>query len=140
MDGQKQGPPIQKYKQKQQQKGKGRNGAPPLRNIETFERMNFLYQAAHLTAGVSPQLSRFYSSTVKKISTKTVSRLSPEIKRTICKICTSLLIPGYSSTVRIQGQKQRHLSVTCDYCGKIKRFRHEKKEKKKIEPTSGTSS
>eukprot|EP00731_Ephydatia_muelleri_P029241 Em0020g885a len=87
--------------------------------------MNYLYQAA-LTSLYStpaqPQLCRFYIHTMKNISQRLVLRLDPSIKRTLCKGCDSLLIPGITCTSRLQARRQKHVSVTCLTCSKVKRF------------------
>ncbi|ETE70560.1 Ribonuclease P protein subunit p21, partial [Ophiophagus hannah] len=47
----------------------------------------------------------------------------PSVKRTICKSCFSLLIPGVSSTVRQRKRRhQRWTVVQCLNCGLSKRF------------------
>lgn len=56
-------------------------------------------------------------------------RLDPSIKRTICKRCDSLLVPGVSSTNRIENPSKGGkkpwadvLVVECNACGAVKRF------------------
>ncbi|EMP27863.1 Guanine nucleotide-binding protein-like 1 [Chelonia mydas] len=47
----------------------------------------------------------------------------PSVKRTICKSCSSLLVPGVSSTVRQRRHRGRRWSVVrCLCCGQTKRF------------------
>jgi len=103
---------------------------PPKRiaNREAYERMNFLYQAAHVVdtgAGAgNGTLSRFYLHSMKTISKRLVIRLDPELKRAVCKECSSLLTPGTSATVRVhgnRGKKGRRVHVTCNTCGRFKR-------------------
>ena len=88
-------------------------------------RVNYLYQAAHCVLAQDPnntQLARFYIDLMKSVSTKVVMRLQPDIKRTICKKCNALLVPGVTATVRIRGRRQKHVVVKCMDCGRVKRF------------------
>jgi len=91
-------------------------------------RLNYLYQAAHCVLAQDPentQLARFYLDLMKSVSAKVVMRLQPDIKRTICKKCSALLVPGVTATVRMKGRRQKHMVVTCIDCGRVKRFNAE---------------
>ncbi|XP_033124434.1 ribonuclease P protein subunit p21-like [Anneissia japonica] len=92
---------------------------------DAFQRMNFLYQAAHLTLKQDPdnlELVRFYIYTMKMIAQRLVLRIEPEIKRTICKKCSLLLVPGVTAISRQRGKREQHQVVTCISCGHLKRF------------------
>lgn len=53
----------------------------------------------------------------------TVSSIrDPSIKRTICKHCHTLLIPGITARVRVRRRRERHIVVTCLECQTIKRY------------------
>ncbi|XP_033631272.1 ribonuclease P protein subunit p21-like [Asterias rubens] len=94
-------------------------------NQDSLQRINFLYQAAHCMLLQNPEntsLARFYITTMKNVAKKSVLRIHPGIKRTICKRCDLLLIPGLTSKVRSRGKRQKHLVVTCIECGGVKRF------------------
>lgn len=106
-------------------------------NFHLHARLSHLYQASTVLAApteagdapVSPALSRFYLQNLRAIAKKSVMRLDPSIKRTICKRCDSLLVPGVSSTHRIEnpskgGKKSWAdvLVVECNACGAVKRF------------------
>uniref|UniRef100_A0A8C6V5F4 Ribonuclease P/MRP subunit p21 n=1 Tax=Naja naja TaxID=35670 RepID=A0A8C6V5F4_NAJNA len=86
----------------------------------------FLTQAAHCVLAQNPnnqELARFYCHTQNNISRRLVLRQDPSVKRTICKSCFSLLIPGVSSTVRQRKRRhQRRTVVQCLNCGLSKRF------------------
>ncbi|KAF0852764.1 nuclear ribonuclease P subunit Rpp21 (Rpr2) [Andalucia godoyi] len=59
-------------------------------------RINYLYQAIHTlhcTKG-STDLCRSYASLLKKVASKSQTRLSRTIKRSFCKKCDMFLIPG----------------------------------------------
>ena len=94
-----------------------------IQNKDAIERMNYLYQIAHQALSVNNQpLARFYIYTLVNISKRLVIRLDPSIKRTICKHCYSLLIPGITMKVRISPNREPHVVNTCLYCGKVKRY------------------
>ncbi|XP_020667942.2 ribonuclease P protein subunit p21 [Pogona vitticeps] len=97
-----------------------------LKDKEAFQRLSFLYQAAHCVLAQNPEnqeLARFYCHTQNSISRRLVLRQDPSVKRTICKACFSLLVPGISSTVRQRKRRnQRWTSVQCLNCGLTKRF------------------
>ena len=84
---------------------------------------------ATATATPNPALSRFYINTLRSISMKSVLRLHPNIKRTMCKRCDAHLIPGVTSTIysenRSKGGRKpwaEVLVVRCIGCGSVKRF------------------
>jgi ribonuclease P protein subunit RPR2 len=53
------------------------------------------------TKNLAP-LGRFYINTMKTIGTKQVLRVDPSIKRTLCKRCETILLPGVTSRVRVK--------------------------------------
>ncbi|KAM4700897.1 ribonuclease P protein subunit p21-like [Discoglossus pictus] len=97
-----------------------------IKDKEAFQRLNFLYQAAHCVLAQNPEnveLARFYCHTERMISKRLVLRQDPSVKRTICKRCSSLLVPGITSTVRQKKHHgQRQTVVRCLSCGLTKRF------------------
>lgn len=135
---------------------------PPQRAV--ISRLSFLYQAATYltlsqpakpavgtdtsTSTSSPEsptinssttpLSRYYLSHLIASAEKSQQRLSPSIKRTICKRCTSILITGVSCTTRIenaskQGRKRKAdvIIVECNGCGVTKRYPTDEAGRKK---------
>ena len=106
-------------------KAKERKEERSIANREAYSRMNFLYQASQevlIKNAENLELSRFYTFTMKNIGQKLLCKMEPSIKRTICKYCHSVLIPGLTSTVRIKAKRERHLVVRCLDCGTLKRF------------------
>eukprot|EP00005_Dracoamoeba_jomungandri_P007268 CAMPEP_0174263096 /NCGR_PEP_ID=MMETSP0439-20130205/17128_1 /TAXON_ID=0 /ORGANISM="Stereomyxa ramosa, Strain Chinc5" /LENGTH=304 /DNA_ID=CAMNT_0015348243 /DNA_START=54 /DNA_END=965 /DNA_ORIENTATION=+ len=59
---------------------------------------------------------------MRAVANRMVIRISREVKRTYCKKCNTLLIPGISAIVRLKSKRQDHLVVTCSYCSFIKRY------------------
>ncbi|KAK0188263.1 Rpr2-domain-containing protein [Armillaria mellea] len=105
-------------------------------NKDILQRLNFLYQASVYLNGVaSPSpprrkrvtagdLSRSYVSSMKIVGQKTVVKMDPSVKRTICKGCNTILVPG--STVGIRANKSPshgHVMVyTCTHCKTTRRI------------------
>ncbi|KZF20882.1 Rpr2-domain-containing protein [Xylona heveae TC161] len=73
--------------------------------------------------------SRRLISQLRGVSLKSQIRLSPELKRSICRRCDTLLIPGSTSTTRLENHSRGGkkpwadlLVVECKACGSVKRF------------------
>ncbi|KAE9408793.1 Rpr2-domain-containing protein [Gymnopus androsaceus JB14] len=90
-------------------------------NRDVIQRLNFLYQASvylnnvHSSSAQARKrneakmnrktvklndLSRSYIETMKTVGTKTTVQLDPSVKRTLCKGCNIVLIPGSTASVR----------------------------------------
>ncbi|KAK6525923.1 hypothetical protein TWF281_010966 [Arthrobotrys megalospora] len=130
-------------------------GKPPPPQQAIHSRLSFLHQASSLlsTSPTTAGLSRYYTSHLLSVSKKSVQRLSTPVKHTLCKRCSSILVPAITSTTTIENKSKNGrkrwadvVVVECRYCGKTKRFptvdREEvkaKKEKKTITTTTTTS-
>ncbi|KAJ2798201.1 Ribonuclease P protein subunit p21 [Coemansia helicoidea] len=114
-----------------------------LPNRELFQRLNFLLQSSQFFASlpgashthssvaegaaVAPPgcadppllpLARFYAKEMRQVAQKSVLRLSPHVKRGICQVCSSPLVPGVSAAVRVKGKgRGQRVLTTCTYCG-----------------------
>uniref|UniRef100_A0A5F9C172 Tripartite motif containing 39 n=1 Tax=Oryctolagus cuniculus TaxID=9986 RepID=A0A5F9C172_RABIT len=107
--------------------------AGPVKDREAFLRLNFLYQAAHCVLAQDPEnqaLARFYCHTERTIAKRLVLRRpfasaprDPSVKRTLCRGCSSPLIPGLTCTQRQRRCKgQRWTVQTCLTCQRSQRF------------------
>ncbi|QUC20135.1 uncharacterized protein UV8b_04376 [Ustilaginoidea virens] len=74
-------------------------------------------------------LSRLAITTMKSVSLKAQIRQSPPLKRTVCKLCDTLLVPGRTcrSTVENASKGARKpwadmLVVECKTCGNRRRY------------------
>lgn len=72
---------------------------------------------------------RLILSHIKGIARKGQVRVSPSIKRSVCKRCDILLIDGQNSTRRIENMSREGkkswadvIVITCNSCGTTKRF------------------
>ncbi|PBK74610.1 Rpr2-domain-containing protein [Armillaria solidipes] len=105
-------------------------------NKDIIQRLNFLYQASVYLNGVPSQspprrkrvttsdLSRSYVSSMKIVGQKTVVKMDPSVKRTICKGCNTILVPGSTVTIRAnKSPSHGHLMVyTCTQCKTTRRI------------------
>lgn len=126
-----------------QKKGKEvQNGVivvPPPKNIgnkEHFQRLNYLYQLGMFntiqgTASINDFLSKQYIRNLDSISKKTKSNLLPNMKRSICKNCKTILVPTKTCTYEIQNKsnsksetilKNDTFIIRCK-CGETKKFK-----------------
>lgn len=100
-------------------------GARPVPHRDAFERINFLYQAAHAALSL-PQpdfsLCRHYVRALRLVVRRLVLRLDPNIKRSLCRRCDILLVPGLTCTVRSRANRFTHMVVLCSECGTLKRY------------------
>ncbi|PVI05839.1 Rpr2-domain-containing protein [Periconia macrospinosa] len=107
-------------------------------NKHLHARTTFLYQAAtYLTlhsatgasASVPSSLALQLGSDLQIVSRKSQVRLSADLKRTICKTCNTVLIPGRTATHTVENDSKGGkkpwadvLVVGCTFCGAKKRF------------------
>ncbi|PYH45346.1 ribonuclease P Rpr2/Rpp21/SNM1 subunit [Aspergillus saccharolyticus JOP 1030-1] len=89
--------------------------------------------------GELPQLSRNYVSQMRGVSLKTQLRLPVDMKRSFCKRCDTLLIPGSTCTKELRNPSRGRrkpwadlLVIRCSTCGTEKRFPQTDKRGKKL--------
>lgn len=117
-------------------------------NKDLMHRMSFLYQmAAHFStleaSGSKPEasdqgykatsrkhhkrkgtlndLAAFHVRTMKTIGNKSMVKIDPSVKRTICSVCFNVMTPGHSTT-RVHGSAAHRFIVRheCSRCGESK--------------------
>lgn len=95
-------------------------------NITSFERMNYIYQLMNSSLlcknNVGDALSSTYGKLLLSMGKKSLIRMEPEIKRTICKGCNILLVPGETATVRLHKKPAARLVWKCVKCLTVHRF------------------
>ncbi|KAJ3175088.1 Ribonuclease P protein subunit p21 [Geranomyces variabilis] len=68
-------------------------------------------------------LSRFYIRTRRAVERKLVLRSHPSVKRSLCKRCKGLLLPGVSAMVKVKVEQGRPIVLTtCGSCGTCRRL------------------
>ncbi|KAL1404736.1 hypothetical protein pipiens_005238 [Culex pipiens pipiens] len=97
---------------------------------DSYERMNFLYQASVLMAESAPALSGCYGKLMKAVGKKG----NPAIKRTLCARCgvalSSSLTASYSD---FRHKKLSYVEVRCKLCAFSKRFYDNKKHRIRLD-------
>ncbi|XP_066927713.1 uncharacterized protein [Clytia hemisphaerica] len=123
-------------------KTKDKKGNFPKR--DAYERVEFLKQAAQLNLRINPhneELSRHYVKCLRSVKEKKCLSLTNEMKRSICKGCNMILVPGVTTRVRVGDHKR--INITCLTCNNKKRvhIRNKKRQKgakKTNKPTEET--
>ncbi|UCG36595.1 MAG: ribonuclease P [Candidatus Bathyarchaeota archaeon] len=87
-----------------------------------LERIHKLLELARLTVGQDQELAQRYVAIARRISMAIKARMPREYSSKICRGCKRFIIPGISCRIRLQGQREPHIVVTCGYCGKHNRF------------------
>lgn len=84
-------------------------------------------------------LPRQYISQMRGVSLKSQLRLPVDVKRSLCKRCEILLVPGFNCTETIENRSRDGkkpwadvLVVRCTACGTVKRFPQNAKRSKKL--------
>jgi ribonuclease P protein subunit RPR2 len=88
---------------------------PFVRGIAS-QRIEILYMLAKKEYESDPKLSVQYVRLIKQISRHYKVGLPEDFKRGVCKKCSSILVPGKSSRVRLASSK-RYVAITCLNCG-----------------------
>ncbi|RKO98927.1 hypothetical protein CXG81DRAFT_28278 [Caulochytrium protostelioides] len=108
--------------------GSRKKSAESLPNRETYQRLNFLHQASQVLAttpgSAQHKLSTFYSKSFKRLAQKHVLRLSPQIKRTLCRGCDGIMVPGLTADVQrlTQPNRQELTRTVCETCGSYRQY------------------
>ena len=118
---------------------------------EAMLRMDFLYRAAHFVNGISSKqkhstnksetpakknakriVSTHLTQLMVGIGRKAVQRASVEVKRTICKGCRNILLPGQNAkcTYTKSANNSKQLQTICYQCKTKKKFPMRKREPK----------
>lgn len=110
--------------------GKANKGRPTtVPKKDEYSRVNYLYQAA-TTLGQNKKyaaLSRGYSRNSLIISQKAVLKMAPLMKRSMCKRCNRVYVPGRNVSIRVENasrDKTEHNDVLvyeCE-CGERRRY------------------
>ena len=89
------------------------------------ERIERLLDLAKESFEKHPERSRRYIELARKIGLRYNIRLTKEQKRSFCKKCNQLLIPGKTSLVKLDKEK-KILIVKCLNCNNIYRYPYKK--------------
>ncbi len=89
------------------------------------QRIRWLFKLAYNeTKKGNYERSRRYTKLIIRIAEKGGIKVPRRIKRSICKNCGIVLIPGLTARVRVrsEGSRGSHVTVTCLVCGWMKRY------------------
>ncbi|XP_059610940.1 uncharacterized protein LOC132257901 [Phlebotomus argentipes] len=89
---------------------------------DTFHRMNYLQQASKLMAGRNDFLSSYFGTQCKAIGKKSVLKMEPAVKRSLCKKCSIFLKPGETADIDVKETPQKVSIISCRRCGFRKRY------------------
>ncbi|MCD4821701.1 MAG: ribonuclease P [Methanococcoides sp.] len=89
------------------------------------ERIERLFKLAAEEYSSNPERSDRYVQLARRIGMKYRLRFPASLKRKMCRGCSSYLVPGSSSRVRLHG---RYMTITCLKCGQEVRIPYHLKE------------
>ncbi|XP_055679572.1 ribonuclease P protein subunit p21 [Lutzomyia longipalpis] len=92
---------------------------------DTYHRMNYLYQASKLMAGRNDFLSSYLGHQCRAIGKKSVLKMEPAVKRTICKRCSIFLKPEETADVEVEDTGRGVCVISCRRCGFQKRYHND---------------
>jgi ribonuclease P protein subunit RPR2 len=97
---------------------KERSRTPQTKKIAR-ERIAILFAQARAAFATHPELSNRYVELARKIAMRQRIRIDREFRREFCRHCSSFLVPGTTSRVRVQGG---NVVVTCLCCRQRRRY------------------
>ncbi len=97
---------------------KERSRTPQTKKIAR-ERIAILFAQARAAFATHPELSNRYVELARKIAMRQRIRIDREFRREFCRHCSSFLVPGNTSRVRVQGG---NVVVTCLCCRQRRRY------------------
>jgi ribonuclease P protein subunit RPR2 len=83
------------------------------------ERIDILISEADKNFSKHPKRSHRYAELAHKLKLKYKVKLTPKVKRRLCKKCHKFMVPGKNCKIRIHNSR---LIYTCGECGAIRRF------------------
>ena len=99
----------------------------PLKNEHALRTMNFLHSAAHQAPTISSATNM--NTSLVTLKEKHTSRLTPDLKRSMCSKCKVVLVPGNTARIRVRSKGGNQFRVvTCAVCGLSKRYVVREKE------------
>ena len=97
---------------------KERSKTPKTKKIAR-ERIARLFELARGQFAEHPELSNRYVAIARKIAMRQRVRIDRELRRQFCRRCSSFLVPGKTSRVRVHGGM---VVVTCLVCKSRRRY------------------
>ena len=95
-----------------------------------YERIRMLFAAAKQVVHERPDLADRYVDIARRIAMKARIHLPKEYRLLVCRRCKKFILPGVSCRVRIQPQREAHITITCLRCGNHVRIPYKRRKKK----------
>ena len=92
------------------------------------ERIHILFELAKENFEKNPERSKRYVQLMRRIGLRYNVRLPKHIRRSFCKQCNTLLIPGKTAIVRTN-KKRKAVIIKCLECRKIYRYPYVKEKR-----------
>ncbi|SBT80139.1 ribonuclease P protein subunit RPR2, putative [Plasmodium malariae] len=86
---------------RKKRKKKGNNNDEAAKPMKQMIRINYLLQASFLMNHFSPNISREYIKTMRRLSNKFLIKYDKKFKKLFCKKCNSVLIPSVTCKVSV---------------------------------------
>ncbi len=100
---------------------RARQAKPEWQQRIARERIEILFEHAKREIKKHPERTKRYVELARKIGMRYNVRLTKDVKRSVCKNCNALLIPGLTSQVRLD-KKTKTVNIKCLECEKIYRY------------------
>ncbi len=97
---------------------KERSKTPQTKKIAR-ERISLLFELAGREFSSAPELSNRYVALARKIAMRQRVRIDRRLRRQFCRHCSSFLVPGKTSRVRVHDGR---VVVTCLACKTRRRY------------------
>jgi len=86
-----------------------------------FERLNYLHQLSLMAYQVHPPLARLYISEMKRVSRRTVIRMSQAVRNSYCRKCLRPTLAIKKHRIK-RGRRHTFVMARCRHCFFMKRF------------------
>jgi len=93
------------------------------------ERIARLFEFAKQCFKTHPERSKRYIQLMRRIALRYNVRLPKNLKRSFCKECNTLLIPGRTARVRTN-KRSKSVIIKCLVCGSVYRYPYAKEKKR----------
>ncbi|XP_026332913.1 ribonuclease P protein subunit p21 [Hyposmocoma kahamanoa] len=104
-----------------------------VQGYDSFQRINYLYQASKCIAEKHPELSSYYGNLIVNLAKKNVLKMHPEIKRQICRKCRCILMNDSTAIIKMKNKRQSNIiEWTCKTCSTKKSYPIAKKKDHRV--------
>ena len=87
-----------------------------------LERIYILFGRAREVFDCEPVLAQRYVDLARRVGMRYKVRIPSEFRMMVCRRCKGFILPGRNCTVRVRGEREPHVVVTCLRCGGLMRI------------------